>query len=213
MPKVSKQTAAQVDDFGVAEDRHEDLDGYTVNFVSIRQSHDLAPMLEALPGGNCPCPHWGYLVKGRLIVRYGDHEEVIEAATPSTCRRDTRPQRKREPGSSSSARPRIWRPLPMPSRRPCPVAKSFASSSERALGGTLSQSLLPPEAIGRACRMRTRPWARERLTGQPCRSRLLAPMAVYSRSLGRLAGNKGDVELLAVLRAFLRYGRLGAEPH
>jgi len=38
-------------------------------------------------------------------------------------------------------------------------------------------------------------------------------MAVYSRSLGRLAGNKGDVELLAVLRAFLRYGRLGAEPH
>jgi len=84
MPKVSKQTAAQVDDFGVAEDRHEDLDGYRVNFVSIRQSHDLAPMLEALPGGNCPCPHWGYLVKGRLIVRYGDHEEVIEAATPST---------------------------------------------------------------------------------------------------------------------------------
>ncbi len=36
-------------------------------------------MLKGLPGGNCPCPHWGYLVKGRMIVRYDDHEEVIEA--------------------------------------------------------------------------------------------------------------------------------------
>ena len=79
MPRVSKQTATLIDDFGVAEDRHEDLDGYTVNFVSIRESHDLAPMLKALAGGNCSCPHWGYLVKGRLIVRYDDHEEVIEA--------------------------------------------------------------------------------------------------------------------------------------
>jgi len=79
MPKVSKQTAALVDDFGVAEDRHEDLDGYTVDFVTIRQTHDLAPMLKALPGGDCPCPHWGYLLKGRITVRYDDHEEVIEA--------------------------------------------------------------------------------------------------------------------------------------
>jgi len=36
-------------------------------------------MLKALPSGNCPCPHWGYVVKGRMTVRYDDHEEVIEA--------------------------------------------------------------------------------------------------------------------------------------
>ena len=29
MPKISKQSATKVDDFGVAEDRHDDLDGYT----------------------------------------------------------------------------------------------------------------------------------------------------------------------------------------
>jgi hypothetical protein len=79
MPKVSRGTATVVDDYGVVEDRHEELDGYSVNFVLIRQSHDLAPMLAALPDGKCPGPHWGYLVKGRLTVRYGDHEEVIEA--------------------------------------------------------------------------------------------------------------------------------------
>ena len=79
MPKLSKQSASLVEDFGVAEDRHDDLDGYTVNFVTIRQSHDLAPMLAALPGGNCACPHWGYVFKGRLTIRYPDHEETVEA--------------------------------------------------------------------------------------------------------------------------------------
>lgn len=56
MPKVSKETATQVDDFGVAIDRH-----------------------SSLPGGRCPCPHWGYVLKGRLVVRYEDREETIEA--------------------------------------------------------------------------------------------------------------------------------------
>jgi mannose-6-phosphate isomerase-like protein (cupin superfamily) len=79
MPKVSVKTASLVDDFGVAEDRHEDLDGYTVNFVTIRHDHDLAPMLKALPGGNCSCPHWGYVFKGRLTVHYDGRDEVIEA--------------------------------------------------------------------------------------------------------------------------------------
>ena len=79
MPKVSKDTTDKVVDFGVAEDRSSDLDGYTVNFVTIKQTHDLAPMLAALPGGNCSCPHWGYVFKGRVVVRYGDREEVFEA--------------------------------------------------------------------------------------------------------------------------------------
>lgn len=79
MPKVSKETAAKVMDFGVAEDRSADLDGYTVNFVTIKQTHDLGPMLKNLPGGNCSCPHWGYLFRGRLTVRYDDWEEVFEA--------------------------------------------------------------------------------------------------------------------------------------
>jgi hypothetical protein len=79
VPKVSKQSATTVKDFGVAEDRSADVDGYTINFVTIRESHDLAPMLKGLPGGNCSCPHWGYILKGKVIVRYDDHEEVLEA--------------------------------------------------------------------------------------------------------------------------------------
>ena len=79
MSKASKENAAKVVDFGVADDRSTDIDGYTVSFVTIKQTHDLGPMLAALPGGNCSCPHWGYVFKGRVTVRYGGREEVFEA--------------------------------------------------------------------------------------------------------------------------------------
>ena len=57
MPKVSKQSASHVDDHGPVEDRHEDVDGYTVTFVSFRQDIDATPMLKGLPGDSCQCPH------------------------------------------------------------------------------------------------------------------------------------------------------------
>ena len=79
MPKASRQSASKVVDYGPAEDRTEEFSGYTMNFVSIRQHMDLAPLLKGLPGDSCQCPHWGYLFKGKLTVRYADHEEAIEA--------------------------------------------------------------------------------------------------------------------------------------
>lgn len=79
MPKASKATTPVRMDFEVAEDRACELADMTVNFVTIRQTHDLAPMLAALPGGVCPCPHWGVISSGRVTARYGDREEVFEA--------------------------------------------------------------------------------------------------------------------------------------
>jgi quercetin dioxygenase-like cupin family protein len=79
MPKVSKQSASHVADQGPVEDHREDVDGYTVSFMSFRQDIDATPMLKGLPGDNCQCPHWGYVLKGRLIMRFADHEEVCEA--------------------------------------------------------------------------------------------------------------------------------------
>jgi hypothetical protein len=79
MPKVSRDHAEHVEDHGVVEDRHEDIDGYTVNFVSFRQDIDGTPLLKGLPDDRCPCPHWGYVIKGRLTYRFADHEEVFEA--------------------------------------------------------------------------------------------------------------------------------------
>ena len=64
-------------DYGPAEDRTGHFDGYTVNFTSMRRT-PTSPLLKGLPGDSCQCPHWGYMIAGRLTVRYGDHEEVIE---------------------------------------------------------------------------------------------------------------------------------------
>ena len=79
MPKASRETTPVKMDFELAQDRSCELADITVNFVTIRQDHDLAPILANLPGGVCRCPHWGVIAKGRMTARYADHEEVFEA--------------------------------------------------------------------------------------------------------------------------------------
>jgi hypothetical protein len=79
MAKASKESTPITLDFEIVEDRACALDDFTVNFVTIRQDHDLAPMLAGLPGGMCQCPHWGVMQKGRLTVRYADREEFVQA--------------------------------------------------------------------------------------------------------------------------------------
>src|SRR5271155_4136820 len=78
MPKISRESAPNVQDAGPALDRGGNLDGYTVDFVTIRQGHSLAPLLKGLPGDSCQCPHWGYMIAGKITVSYPDHEEVYE---------------------------------------------------------------------------------------------------------------------------------------
>ena len=78
MPKVSRESA-QVEDHGPVEDRHDDIDGYTVSFVTFRQDIDATPLLKGAPDDRCQCPHWGYVLKGRLTFRYADRDEVYQA--------------------------------------------------------------------------------------------------------------------------------------
>ena len=79
MPRLSKDSAPNVQDAGPAVDRSGDLDDTTVSFVTIRQGHSLAPLLRGLPGDSCQCPHWGYLLAGKITVSYADHEETYQA--------------------------------------------------------------------------------------------------------------------------------------
>ena len=78
MSKISRESATDVTDHGPAVDRGADFDGYNVIFTSIREDWDLTQLLQGMPDDSCPCPHWGYLTAGRMIVRYSDREEVIE---------------------------------------------------------------------------------------------------------------------------------------
>jgi hypothetical protein len=39
---------------------------------------DTAPIFVGLPDDRCQSPHWGYVLKGRVRVRYSDRDEVLE---------------------------------------------------------------------------------------------------------------------------------------
>src|SRR5947208_2794842 len=79
MPKASRDTASRVEDMGVMEGRYEELGGYTAAFERFRQDADATPLFKGLPDDRCQSPHWGYVIEGKLIFRYADHEEVYEA--------------------------------------------------------------------------------------------------------------------------------------
>lgn len=79
MPKVSKDSATQHHDYGPVEDWSEDVDGYTINFATFKVDLDSTPMLKGLPGDRCTCPHWGYVLKGKVTYTFDDHEETHEA--------------------------------------------------------------------------------------------------------------------------------------
>ena len=79
MPKVSKESATQGGEFGPVTDRAEQLGEYTVNFTSFAEPVDGTPLLRGLPDDRCQCPHWGYVIKGRVTFRFPDRDEVYSA--------------------------------------------------------------------------------------------------------------------------------------
>ncbi len=60
-------------------DLRDDLDGYTVTFTTLVEDIDATPFMKGLPDDRCQCPHWGYVIKGKMIARYADRDEVFEA--------------------------------------------------------------------------------------------------------------------------------------
>ena len=79
VPKVSKQSAPEGGDYGPVSERTGHLEGYTVNFVLFEEDIDAPPLLKGLPDDRCQCPHWGYVIEGKVTFRYADREETYEA--------------------------------------------------------------------------------------------------------------------------------------
>ncbi len=79
MPKVSRDSAPQRQEAGPVVDLRDELDGYTVTFTSLVEDIDATPFMKGLPDDRCQCPHWGYVIKGKMTARYADRDEVFEA--------------------------------------------------------------------------------------------------------------------------------------
>ena len=57
----------------------DEVEGYTVNFTTFRQDIDATPLMKGLPDDRCQCPHWGYVIAGKVTFRFADREEIFEA--------------------------------------------------------------------------------------------------------------------------------------
>lgn len=67
-----------LEDEGI-EVRAREVGELTVGWFSLAKGTDLRPALAGLPGDACPCPHWGYLLSGRLVMHTADGEEEYTA--------------------------------------------------------------------------------------------------------------------------------------
>ena len=76
MPSANPITVPVTVDEPQIEGRYAALGGYTVSFETFRQDADPAPYFAGLPGGRCPCPHWGVVRSGQLTFRWPGHDET-----------------------------------------------------------------------------------------------------------------------------------------
>jgi hypothetical protein len=59
--------------------RQDEWGDMRVGYETYLRDFDDAELLKGLPNNRCQCPHWGYLLAGKLTVRYADHEEIVHA--------------------------------------------------------------------------------------------------------------------------------------
>jgi hypothetical protein len=80
MPKASKGTASESVNLEGYEGHFEHFDGgYSVGFESYTADADLAPLFKGLPNDRCQCPHWGYVITGKVKFTFEDgHQETYE---------------------------------------------------------------------------------------------------------------------------------------
>jgi len=91
MPRASKTDSPVAMDETEIEIRLGQLDDYAVTFETHKTDSDPAPLFVGLPDDSCQCTHLGYVVKGRLVFRYADHDETVETGETYLARPGHRP--------------------------------------------------------------------------------------------------------------------------
>jgi hypothetical protein len=82
MPSVSKDKLQVASPAPGVETSEIQWGGMSVGFTSVQGpaiGMDTAPLFKGLPGDRCQAPHWGYVLKGSITVRYADREETFTA--------------------------------------------------------------------------------------------------------------------------------------
>ncbi|MEV7134206.1 hypothetical protein AB0N24_15070 [Arthrobacter sp. NPDC093128] len=61
------------------EGRYRESDGYTIAFEKFEEGGDFTPFYKGLPDDLCQSHHWGYVVRGRLIMHTPAGDEIVQA--------------------------------------------------------------------------------------------------------------------------------------
>jgi hypothetical protein len=79
MPRASLAETPVAMDEDLIEIRLAELGGYSCTFEKHKADSDPAPLFVGLPDDRCQATHLGYVTKGKLVFRYADHDETVEA--------------------------------------------------------------------------------------------------------------------------------------
>jgi hypothetical protein len=79
MQRIQLQDLPVAIDDGGVQLRVRDEDGLTVGFVRLPQGADLREATKGLPDDLCQCPHWGYMLKGRVRMHTPTGAQDFEA--------------------------------------------------------------------------------------------------------------------------------------
>ena len=60
--------------------RGQEWGGMTSAYMQYPTGLDFCPLLEGLERDHCQCPHWGYVMEGRIRVNYEDGTEEVVGA-------------------------------------------------------------------------------------------------------------------------------------
>ncbi len=54
--------------------------GMVIGYIELPGGTDFTPMFEGLPEDACQCPHWGYVIKGAVHLKYTDGTVEVTGA-------------------------------------------------------------------------------------------------------------------------------------
>jgi len=92
MPKAAKRLPPSDSKSRGTRDSPSSWRGYAVGFERYPADVDLAPFFAGLPDDRCQCPHWGYVIHGKVTVPVGRsgirREFRLDDASDGTRRRN-----------------------------------------------------------------------------------------------------------------------------
>jgi hypothetical protein len=59
--------------------RTKEVGELTMGWVKLAKGVDLSPATVGLPDDLCPCPHWGYVIKGKVRMKTTDGHQDFAA--------------------------------------------------------------------------------------------------------------------------------------